>query len=209
MGQQVTRDEFARLVGEVCICWADLEQSVGFITKINLPSGPPINHLVLISEMDMRARLAAGRNLAMLWGPKELSKDIDACLNQIDGKLRSARNRYVHDQTSFWFDDVLQSQIKARIVRPQARQAEVSPMTTRRIKGEEMEAFTLAVKATDQFVLTYIARAQHLRGEHIDVDPDTHQVQHVIDATDEVYQASLQAYQQAVSHYLALHAESH
>src|SRR6266849_10694227 len=90
--------EHAQAIGYVCVLWASMEVNLDRLleTVLHLENSDVADSLT--ANIDLREKLEALKAVAFIRKPTDKwFEEVEQLANYVDGVLRPARNRYVHD----------------------------------------------------------------------------------------------------------------
>lgn len=139
-------------IGGVCVNWSAIDSTLGFILGKYMKVDEHIGVATGILDMNRKCELV--KALSFIADDKQRHKRLVKVLNFLDGELRPIRNRYVHDNYSFFTGENIRKIFKAKIVKPQAFQMALITQEQVNVSADEIESFNNDLNACAMF-LTY------------------------------------------------------
>ncbi|TJW51111.1 MAG: hypothetical protein E5X65_24625 [Mesorhizobium sp.] len=157
-------DRIKHALGDMCIAWAHLEEAC-FVILLYTMSSVELSAFELIrNELDFRGALQVckGHAVANRW--ERHSDHIPILVDMIDGEIRSARNRLIHDPIT----DGVHSYVRTSNVtryRKSPHKIHVQIGTYTDVSSDEIYTLTRSIRALERYAGAIIQHLDWLDGE--------------------------------------------
>ena len=168
-------EKHVRSIGSLCITWAVLDSNLDDLFEPLIQCSDAQVASIVTNVDTVAGRCDILRRLITIEAPSpEYREYLIAVLNRISGELAPLRNRYIHDNWSISHEQVVKIDKRAKITKPQSRQAELLLFNTEEVTPTE-QVDKLTDKVRLLMVLLYWAAydLRHWRrtGQPLKPDP--------------------------------------
>ncbi|MER9522777.1 hypothetical protein NKI96_04260 [Mesorhizobium sp. M0292] len=157
-------DRIKHALGDMCIAWAHLEEGCFMVLFYTMRDIEYTAYELIRNELDLRGALQVckGHAVANRW--ERHSDHIPILVDLIDGEIRAARNRFIHDPiTSGVTSYIRQSYVTRYPKSPHKLDVHIGTHTE--VSSEEIYTFTRAVRALERYAGSIVQYLDWLDGE--------------------------------------------